>query len=85
MAQEGLNPEVRRNLMLKTNPKYVLRNYLSQKAIELAENGDFSLVHKLLDVMRRPYETQPSNEEFAKKRPDWAREKPGCSTLSCSS
>ena len=84
-AQDGMNPEVRRNLMLKTNPKYVLRNYLSQKAIELAENGDFSLVHKLLDVMRRPYEAQISYEEFAKKRPDWAREKPGCSMLSCSS
>ncbi|KAF3978127.1 MAG: YdiU family protein [Methylococcales symbiont of Iophon sp. n. MRB-2018] len=71
--------------MNRVNPKYVLRNYLSQQAIDKAEQGDFSLVNDLLEVMRRPYDEQADKEEFAKKRPEWARNKPGCSSLSCSS
>ncbi len=59
-------------VMNKTNPKYVLRNYLAQVAIEKAQNKDFSEVERLLQVLQRPYDEQPEHEHYAALPPDWA-------------
>ena len=72
--------------MNRVNPKYVLRNWMAQLAIDQAEEGDFSLVSVLHELLKRPYDEQLDMEaEWFVKRPEWARHRVGCSMLSCSS
>ncbi len=72
--------------MNRVNPKYVLRNYMAQLAIDDATLGESGTIEELYDLLRHPYDEQPemASKWFA-KRPEWARNKVGCSMLSCSS
>jgi len=81
LLQENSNDVQRRLAMHRANPKYVLRNYLAQQAIEKAQIKDFSEVQKLLAVLEHPYDEQPGNEHYAALPPDWASEL----EVSCSS
>ena len=82
-VQADGEPDVERIArMNRTNPKYVLRNWLAQRAIDDASSGDTAMIERLLQVMQRPYDEQPEHEDLAGRRPEWARHKAGCSALS---
>ncbi|CAN6453889.1 unnamed protein product [Victoria cruziana] len=84
LAASGISDEQRKEAMNSVNPKFILRNYLCQSAIDAAELGDYSEVRRLLKVMERPYDEQPGMEKYARLPPAWAY-RPGVCMLSCSS
>jgi uncharacterized protein YdiU (UPF0061 family) len=78
---ENSEDRVRHDLMQATNPKYILRNYLAQIAIDKAEAGDYSEVDRLLRLLQQPFAEQPEMEAYAALPPDWGRHL----EISCSS
>ncbi|KAL2557167.1 hypothetical protein Fot_01906 [Forsythia ovata] len=84
LSANDISDEERKISMNSVNPKYILRNYLCQSAIDAAEQGDFEEVHRLLKVMESPYDDQPGMEKYARLPPAWAY-RPGVGMLSCSS
>ncbi|GAA6131355.1 protein adenylyltransferase SelO [Halopseudomonas sabulinigri] len=74
------SPEVQQDALL-ANPVYVLRNYLAQNAIAAAEQGDFSEVRKLHNLLATPFTAQPDCADYAAAPPDWGRHL----EISCSS
>lgn len=85
LQAEGQKESERQTSMKTHNPKYVLRNYMAQLAIDACEKGDNSVLDELLELLRNPYDEQASKQAWYAKRPDWARDRAGCSMLSCSS
>ena len=72
LKQENSQDTARQITMRGVNPKYVLRNYLAQVAIQKAETGDFSEINQLLTLLERPFDEQPEQERYAALPPDWA-------------
>ncbi len=85
LSEERLADAERKVLMNKVNPKYVLRNYISQLVIDEADKGNYDLLNEIHAVLKNPYDEQSEYEHWYAKRPEWARHKVGCSMLSCSS
>jgi uncharacterized protein YdiU (UPF0061 family) len=81
LALESSADEARKIRMNQTNPKYILRNYLAQQAIEQAADYDYSLVNELMVVLVDPFAEHPQFEKFAVLPPEWGRKM----VLSCSS
>lgn len=71
----------RRDRMNRVNPKYVLRNYLAQTAIEKAQNKDFSEIDRLFSLLQNPYSDQPGMDTYALPPPNWGKHL----AVSCSS
>ena len=80
-AENSIDTE--RSQRMKTfNPKFVLRNYLAQQAIDIAQNQkDFSEVENLLHVLQSPFEEHPEFDRYAAFPPDWGKHL----EISCSS
>ncbi|MFC4634399.1 YdiU family protein [Dokdonia ponticola] len=85
LSQERLSDEERTVQMNRVNPKYVLRNYISQLVIDEANKDNYELLEEIHNLLKHPYDEQPAYEHWFAKRPEWARNKVGCSMLSCSS
>ncbi|MEM6771749.1 MAG: protein adenylyltransferase SelO family protein, partial [Bacteroidota bacterium] len=85
LGREDRSDSERAAAMNAVNPKYVLRNYMAQLAIDKADAGDYALIDELHQLLKHPYAEQPDQEKWFAKRPEWARHKVGCSMLSCSS
>lgn len=81
LAQEARSADERRLAMRAVNPRFVLRNHLAEEAIVKARQSDFSEVHRLHEVLRRPFDDQPGHERYAELPPAWA----GQLEVSCSS
>ncbi|OIO70897.1 MAG: hypothetical protein COW62_03475 [Zetaproteobacteria bacterium CG17_big_fil_post_rev_8_21_14_2_50_50_13] len=85
LQQDGRSNTQRRVSMHRVNPKYVLRNYMAQVAIDQAVAGDYSEIHQLYALLEHPYDEQAAFDRYAAKRPEWAKNRASCSMLSCSS
>jgi len=85
LGKEQRSDADRKTDMDGVNPKYVLRNYMAQLAIDSADKGDYHLVEDLYQLLLKPYDEQPEREKWFARRPEWARNRVGCSMLSCSS
>lgn len=81
LARENSNDTERKAAMDRANPKYILRNYLAQIAIDKAEAGDFTEIENLRKLLSKPFDEQPENEHYAALPPDWGRHL----EISCSS
>lgn len=80
-AEQSIDAE-RCSAMNHINPKYVLRNYLAQTAIDRArEHRDYSEIDRLLRVLQNPFAEHPGDADLAAPPPDWGRKL----SVSCSS
>ncbi|MBX9833860.1 MAG: YdiU family protein [Burkholderiaceae bacterium] len=79
LALDGKAPSA--NLMLKTNPKFVLRNHLGEQAIRAAKLGDFSELQTLQRLLECPFDEHPGHDAYAAFPPEWA----SSIEISCSS
>ncbi|RUM69209.1 MAG: SELO family protein, partial [Sulfurovum sp.] len=81
LTEDTLSTEERQASMLKTNPKYVLKNYMLQEAIDAAQKGEFGLVDDLFKIAQNPYAEHPEFERWAGVTPDvFKNEKLSCSS-----
>lgn len=76
-----INKALAADLMLKTNPKFVLRNHLGEQAIQAAKLGNFSEIQTLQRLLEHPFDEHPGHEIYAAFPPDWA----SSIEISCSS
>eukprot|EP00958_Prasinococcus_capsulatus_P024722 scaffold3901_cov390-Prasinococcus_capsulatus_cf.AAC.5 len=63
----------RAGMMNSTNPSFVLRNYVAEKAIRKANDGDYSEVEAVFRALENPYDEE-SGKRYPYEPPAWAKE-----------
>jgi serine/tyrosine/threonine adenylyltransferase len=81
LEHEKSQDKIRQKQMCSINPKYILRNYLAQIAIQKSEMGDHSELKQLYTILTQPYDEQPGYEKYAHEPPEWGKNL----QISCSS
>ena len=81
LGSETLSDAQRQTQMNQVNPKYILRNYMAETAIQQAEQGDYSEVERLLNLLQKPYDEHSDQAHYAAEPPQWAQQ----ISVSCSS
>jgi len=81
MEQEYANESERISVMTEINPKYILRNYLAQRAIEKAQQKNYSEIETLGKILENPTAEWTEFDDYKNPAPDWAK----CLQVSCSS
>ncbi len=71
-SEQSIDRE-REKRMKQVNPKYILRNYLAQLAIEKAQQKDFSEIERLQTLLATPFDEHPEQQSYAAEPPDWAK------------
>ena len=80
-TKEDLSVDKKLTSMNQVNPKFILRNYMAQEAIDAAEDSNFSKLETLIVVLTKPFEELKEHQKFANKSPAWAQDL----EISCSS
>ena len=81
---QNIDEGKRKKIMEKNNPNFILRNYITQEVINELENGNNKILKEVEEIIKNPY-SNSIQSKYITKRPDWAKNKAGCSMLSCSS
>ncbi len=72
LQHESSHQEFRLTSRLQRNPKYVLRNYLAETAIQLAQAGDYREAQRLNLALQNPFDEQSEFDAYAASPPAWA-------------
>ena len=71
LQREEIQDDARQAQMKAVNPAMVLRNWLAQRAIEQAEQGDYAELHRLHDALRTPFADR--SDDYVSRPPDWGK------------
>ena len=81
LNKNQVDNKTRQQLMKQRNPKYILRNYLAQQAIQQAEEGNYREIENLMSVLKAPFDEHPDSARYAAEPPSWSKQL----EVSCSS
>ncbi len=81
LKNEQYSKDERQEKLRKVNPKYVLKNYMIQEAIDKANHDDFSLVKDLMKIAQNPYAQHSELDRYAVSTPqDYSNQRLSCSS-----